>query len=92
MNDKVELISDDENEAIQYVKGIKEFYTHAFMFIVFAVTLLLFKDGSEPVIKWGLLGWGAGLIIHGLVAFEKIRLIGVSWEKRQVEKRLGRKL
>ena len=92
VNDKIEVLRDDESEAIQYVKGIKEFYSHLFMFVVFAITLLLFRDSSEPLIRWGLLGWGAGVVIHGLVAFEKIRLIGPQWEKRQIEKRLGRRL
>ena len=92
MNGKIEVLRDDESEAIQYVKGIKEFYSHLFMFVVFAITLLLFRDSSEPLIRWGLLGWGAGVVIHGLVAFEKIRLIGPQWEKRQIEKRLGRRL
>ena len=92
MNNQIEQLSDDEGEAIQYVKGIKEFYTHAFMFVVFAIAILFFRDSSEPIIKWGLIGWAAGVVIHGLVAFEKIRLIGPNWEKRQVEKRLGRKL
>ena len=78
------------SKAIEYVKGIKEFYTHLLMFVVFAIAFLIFKS-DEPVVKWGLLGWGAGLLIHGLVAFEKIKFIGPQWEKRQIEKRLGRK-
>ena len=88
---KAELL-DDEKEAMQYVKGIKEFYTHLILFVVFAIVLLFIKDSENPVILWAVLGWGAGVLIHGLVAFEKIRLIGPNWEKRQVEKRIGRKL
>ncbi len=38
------------------------------------------------------MGWGVGVVIHGLVAFEKINFIGQNWEKSQIEKRLGRKL
>lgn len=92
VSDLTETVSEDEKSAIQYVKGIKEFYTHLFMFVVFAITLLVFRDSSDPMIRWGLLGWGAGVVVHGLVAFEKINFIGPNWEKRQVEKRLGRKL
>jgi transcriptional regulator with XRE-family HTH domain len=82
----------DEQEAIQFVKGIKEFYSHLFMFVIFAIALLVFKGPTEPLVMWGLLGWGIGVIIHGLVAFEKINFIGPGWEKKQVEKRLGRDL
>ena len=92
MNEKIEQLDDDEAEAIQYVKGIKEFYTHLLMFVIFAIAIVVTRDTGEPIIRWGLLGWGAGVLIHGLVAFEKIRLIGPQWEKRQIEKRLGRKL
>ena len=38
------------------------------------------------------LGWGMGLALHGLRIFDKIPFLGADWERRQVEKRLGRKL
>jgi transcriptional regulator with XRE-family HTH domain len=91
MNDKVELL-DEEGVAIEYVKGIKEFYSHLMMFVIFAGLGLVLKSESMPMLKWALLGWGAGVVVHGLVAFEKVRMIGPAWEKRQVEKMLGRKL
>lgn len=46
----------------------------------------------NPVYSLGLLGWGVGVIIHGLVAFEIIGWLSVKWEKTLIEKRLGRKL
>jgi transcriptional regulator with XRE-family HTH domain len=91
VNDKIELKS-DEREAMQYVKGIKEFYSHLLMYVIFAIFLLVFKGISDPLIVWGLAGWGVGVVIHGLVAFEKINFIGQNWEKNQIEKRLDRKL
>ena len=91
MNDKIELL-DDESAAMEYVKGIKEFYSHLLMFVIFATLSLVLKNESVPMLKWAMLGWGAGVVIHGLVAFEKIRFIGPAWEKRQIEKKLGRKL
>jgi hypothetical protein len=39
-----------------------------------------------------MLGWGIGLVVHGLRVFGVIKLFGPEWEKRQVEKQLGRKL
>ena len=38
-----EDIKDDEKQAIEYVKGIKEFYTHLFMYVVFCLTIFIFK-------------------------------------------------
>jgi XRE family transcriptional regulator, regulator of sulfur utilization len=86
------LLEQDEKEAMEYVKGIKEFYSHAFMYCVFAIAFLIFRDPTEPMVMWGLIGWGTGLILHGLVAFEKFNFISVNWEKKLIEKKLGRKL
>jgi hypothetical protein len=36
------------------------------------------------------MGWGAGLLAHGLSVFEVFNLFGTDWENRQVEKRLGK--
>lgn len=90
-------ISAEEKEALVYVKGVKDFYDHllvyAVMFIVYGGLFVLIGFGGKFV-PFGLAGWGIGVIIHGLVAFEKISLwgLGVGWEKRAIEKRLGRKL
>jgi transcriptional regulator with XRE-family HTH domain len=43
------------------------------------------------LITW-LFGWGIGVVIHGLNAFEKINLFGPAWERKRIERRLGRKL
>ncbi len=82
----------DEAEAMEYVKGLKEFYTHLFMYVVFAVVFGLASGFERPMILIGAIGWGIGVLVHGLAAFEVIRLGGPNWERRQVEKRLGRRL
>lgn len=93
-------LADDEKEAMLYVKGIKEFWEHLQMYIIF-VCVFGFAFGFTfrghivtDLMFWGFAGWGVGVVIHGLVAFEKIHFpgFGVSWEKRAIEKRLGRKL
>jgi transcriptional regulator with XRE-family HTH domain len=82
----------DEAEAMEYVKGLKEFYGHVFLYVVF-VTVFGFALGFErPMILIGAIGWGIGVIINGLNAYEVIHLFGPGWERRQVEKRLGRRL
>ena len=82
----------DEAEAMEYVKGLKEFYTHLFMYVVFAVVFGVASGFDRPLILFGAIGWGIGVIVHGLAAFEVISLGGPNWERRQVEKRLGRRL
>jgi hypothetical protein len=41
---------------------------------------------------WSALGWGVGLIVHALNVYEVINVLGPAWEKKQIEKRLGRPL
>jgi hypothetical protein len=85
-------VSPEEREAIEHVKGIKEFYTHLSMYLVFAVVFSFAFGIHRPMILWGVIGWGIGVIIHGLNVYEVINLFGPNWERRQIEKRLGRKL
>ncbi len=85
-------LRNDEAEAMEYVKGLKEFYGHVLLYVTF-VTVFGFAFGFErPMILIGAIGWGIGVIINGLNAFEVIHLFGPGWERRQVEKRLGRRL
>ncbi len=91
MAEKAQLAQDEES-ALAYVKQLKEFYTHLVLYIIFAVALLWERGTDDPIVVWGLIGWTVGVVIHALVAYEKIDLFGVGWERRMVEKRLGRKL
>ena len=85
-------VSAEEKSAINYVKGIKEFYGHLFMFVIFMAAFLITGKFVHPQLKWLVLGWVAGLIIHALVAFEVFGSFGTQWEKKQIDKKLGRKL
>lgn len=85
-------VTPEEKRAIEYVKGIKEFWGHVSGFVLFALIFGFVFGFDFPVIRWIILGWGFGLIVHGLNAYEVINLFGPEWERRQVEKRLGRKL
>ena len=85
-------ITADEENAIQYVKGVKEFYSHLFMYLVFVTVFGFFFGFKHPLILWGSIGWGIGLVVHGLNVFEVINFLGPNWEKKQIEKRLGRPL
>ncbi len=90
--DHIPTVSNDEKAAINYVKGIKEFYGHLFMFVVFVTAFFTTGKFNHPQIGWLVLGWAAGVVIHGLVAFEVFGSFGTDWEKKQIEKKLGRKL
>ncbi|MDB9998915.1 helix-turn-helix domain-containing protein [Porticoccaceae bacterium] len=92
---KVNEIASEEEVAIQQVKEIKGFYTHLMQFCVIVSALVLINYMTTPWnywVIWVIVGWGAGIIAHGLTAFEVFNLFSATWEKRQIEKRINRKL
>ena len=86
-SDSTPEVTTEEKAAINYVKGIKEFYGHLFMFVVFMVAFLVTGKFNQPQVGWLVLGWFAGLVIHGLVAYEVFGSFGTKWEKKQIEKK-----
>lgn len=86
----IEEVTDEEADAMEYVKGIKEFYTHILLYITFTVMFIFTGKISEMLLPWA--GWSLGLIVHGLQAYEVINIFNINWEKKMVEKRLKKKL
>ena len=82
----------EEASAIEYVKGIKDFYGHVFMYVFLVGIFGLVFGFRHPLIFWGAIGWGIGLLAHGLTVYEVVNVFGPRWEKKQIEKRLGRPL
>ena len=90
-----EKYSEEENRVIEHVKDIKGFYSHLINYAVVVLGLFLINFLTSPGYYWAwwaALGWGIGVISHGLSVFEVYSFFGADWEKRQIEKRLGKKL
>ncbi len=90
-----QLITQEETEAMEYVQELKSFYMHAMTFVVINIFLILLNLISSPGylwFLWVLLGWGLGLSLHAVYTFDWFSLFDSEWEKKQIEKRLGRKL
>ena len=88
-------VSNEEALALYHVKKVKGFYTHLIRFVVIMTFLFILNYMTSPHYIWAwwtLLGWGIGIIFHGLKVFNVINFFGPEWEKKQVEKQLGRKL
>ena len=86
-------LPDDEQKAMEYVRDIRSFYTHAIQYAVVIAGLAVVNLFTSPQYLWFLwaaFGWGVGLAVHGLSVFEVVNLFGDGWEKRQVAKRLAR--
>ena len=88
-------LDETEQKAIEYVRDIKGFYSHVIKYVVVISILFIINfttDRSYIWAWWPMLGWGIGVLSHGLNVFEVFHFFSPAWEKRQIEKRLGRKL
>lgn len=85
----------DEALALKHVRRLKDFYLHLIQFAVGAPTLLLLNlviATQYPWALWVIAFWVLGLIGDGLHLFSKARIFTGAWERRQVERYLGRQL
>ncbi len=85
----------DEQLALSHVRRVKCFYIHAtqYVFVISALAAInIFMHPNKLWFLWPAFGWGMGLLAHAASVFEFVPFFGAAWEKRQVEKRLGRPL
>jgi transcriptional regulator with XRE-family HTH domain len=88
-------LSPDEALALAHVRKLKGFYTHLVVYglvIGFLVIVNLLTYRHYLWFIWAAGGWGIGVLLHGLRVFDRIPFLNGDWERRQVEKYLGRKL
>ena len=92
MSNQVKMTAEEE-QVIVYVRDIKGFYTHLIIYaivIAFLFALNLIRKPDHIWAVWPAIGWGIGVLFHGLNVFEVINFLGPGWEKRQIDKRLHR--
>jgi transcriptional regulator with XRE-family HTH domain len=88
-------VSADEALALAHVRKLKGFYVHFAEYcivIAFLTVVNLLTSHHYFWVVWVALGWGLGVLFHGLRVFDKIPFLNGGWERRQVEKYLGRKI
>jgi transcriptional regulator with XRE-family HTH domain len=88
-------ITDEEARVIEHVKDLKDFYSHLISYLIVVGGLFILNLLTNPEYIWALwvaMGWGIGVISHALSVFEITNFFGADWEKRQIEKRLNKKL
>ncbi|MCA0419277.1 MAG: helix-turn-helix domain-containing protein [Proteobacteria bacterium] len=93
--DQATGITQDEELALNQVRQIKRFYLRVVQSCVFIAILAAINLTLTPNYLWFLwvaLFWGVALAFKGLRVFNKIPFLSARWEKRQVERRLGRQL
>jgi transcriptional regulator with XRE-family HTH domain len=85
----------EEEEAFRYVRNLRHFYGHLARYAVVIPLLWLINWYASPHVIWAIwptLGWGIGILLHALRVFKPVGFLGPQWERREVEKRLGRPL
>ncbi len=85
----------EETLALAHVRKLKGFYVHLAQYVLGMVLLSVLNLIFTPHFFWAIfpaLGWGLGVLAHGMIVFDRIPMLSAEWERRQVEKRLGRKL
>lgn len=84
-----------EAEAFEYVRRLRKFYQHCLRYVLVNLALVavnLIQTPERLWVLWVIGGWGLGLLLHAFRVFGPDRMFGPEWEKRQVERRLGRPL
>jgi transcriptional regulator with XRE-family HTH domain len=85
----------DEALAFAHVRKVKGFYIHFTSYVLVIGALALMNLLTSPGlwwVVWPAFGWGIGVISHALSVFGKLPFLDGEWERREVEKVLGRKL
>lgn len=84
-----------ERLALLEVRKLKRFYLHLVQYLVVMAALCAINLLTTPHrlwFYWPALGWGIGILAHAAATLCWLPFLGADWEKRQVEKRLGRPL
>ncbi len=97
METKSEVSKEEQAEvaAFDYVRRLKGFYLHLTRYVAVIALLFVINAVTSPNYWWAfwpMLGWGIGIAMHGLKVFGRDWPLGPDWERRQVERRLGRPL
>lgn len=88
-------IEQQEKDVFDQVRKLRGFYLHLMKYIIVNLGLLAINLIASPHtlwFQWVVLGWGLGLLSHAFRVFRPAWVLGPDWERREVEKRLGRPL
>ena len=74
-------------KAQKRVEDIKGFYGHLTSFIVVNLGLMVLNLITSPQHLWFFypaMGWGIGVVIHGMSVFNYLPFLGNNWEERKI--------
>lgn len=85
-------------EALKRVKRIKGFYTHALVYLVVNLMIVVVNiqnlGEGESYFQWQnfitAFFWGIGLLAHGLSVFLPGMILGKDWEERKIKELMNK--
>ena len=75
-------------EAKKQVKEIKGFYVHLFVYVavnLFLIFINLKYSSQHLWFFWTTMGWGIGVLFHGLGVFKVMPFFGKNWEEDKIK-------
>ena len=94
-NNKIDesLLTQEELKDLKHVREIKVFFRHLLSYCAIVPFVILISWSQGMHWNFGIaIGWGWWLIFEALAVFDAKDLFGAGWEKRQLERRLGRRV
>jgi len=80
-------------QARRRVKSLKGFYIHLVLFVLVMAFLVILNGMTAGPwwVQWVFLGWGIGIVAHGVAVFGVAGWLGSDWEERKIKELMGRK-
>jgi len=75
-------------KAKKRVEEIKGFYGNLIAYIIVNIGLLVINLLTSPNYLWffwPMLGWGIGVVFHGMKVFNYMPFIGKDWEEKKIK-------
>ncbi len=84
---------DRYDRAKQRVELVRGFYGHALVFSVVNIGLAAYNLVTMPNDLWfipTIVGWGIGLVAHGVYVRSSGRFLGAAWEERKIREEMDK--
>lgn len=87
------MTDEQVSRARQRVRRLRDFYMHLAIYVVVMGGLALLNWAIWPNFWWVIfpaIGWGIGLVAHGVSVFFEDSLFGREWEERKTRELIER--
>jgi hypothetical protein len=80
-------------KARKRVEEIKGFYGNLIAYVIVNIGLVVINLLTSPAYLWffwPMLGWGIGVVFHGLKVFNYMPFLGKEWEEQKIKEFMDR--